>query len=58
MGGVNPINYQEIYSYCKLHHIEPEEWELLLLRKFDRVVIDMHAKQQEAENLKQQSKAK
>ena len=45
--GVNPISYTEIYSYCKLHTIDIDEWELDLIKEFDKTVLDIYAEQQE-----------
>lgn len=45
--GVNPISYTEIYSYCKLHVLDIDEWELDLIKMFDKTVLDIYAEQQE-----------
>lgn len=44
--GVNPISYTEIYSYCKLHAIDIDEWELDLIKEFDKTVLEIYAEQQ------------
>jgi hypothetical protein len=47
-----------LYAYSKIHKIDFDEWEVALIKKFDSVVLELTAKQQEAEAKKAQSKAK
>lgn len=54
--GVNPISYTEIYSYFSLINIEPEEWEIDLIKKFDSEALKAFSKQAESEKQKQQKK--
>jgi hypothetical protein len=54
--GVNPINYQELYSYCKLYNLELDEWEIELIKRLDSVVLELHNKRQEAEQKRQAKK--
>lgn len=56
--GVNPISYTEIYSYCKLHEIDIDDWELELLKVFDRKVLEIYAEQQEKQAAKNNNKSK
>lgn len=53
--GINPISYVEIKSYYDLIGVQPEEWELLALRKLDTVVLEIYAEQSKKE---QQRKSK
>lgn len=45
--GASPITFTEMKNYFDLMQIEPEEWELNLLRKFDNLALDTFAKEQE-----------
>jgi hypothetical protein len=42
--GVNPITNQELWFFFQLEGIEPESWELSLLRKFDQVALESYFK--------------
>lgn len=53
--GMNPITNQELWFFFQLERIEPESWELNLIRKFDAEVMEMSSKQQKK---KQQSRDK
>jgi hypothetical protein len=37
--GLNPINFQEIYSFCKLYGIIMSEWEIDLIRQLDSTAL-------------------
>jgi hypothetical protein len=45
--GASPITFTEMKAYFDLLQIEPDEWELVLLRKFDNLALDIFAKAQE-----------
>ena len=42
--GINPITNQEMWFFFQLEGIEPESWELDLIRKFDRVALENQSK--------------
>lgn len=42
--GANPITYTEMKSYFDLMQIEPEEWEVELIRLFDNAALDAYEK--------------
>lgn len=50
--GVNPITNQDMWFFFQLEGIEPESWELDLIRRFDRVALECSSEQQEKENKK------
>lgn len=50
--GVNPISYQEMFSYFSLYKIEPEEWEILIIKTLDNIAIKHYSLMQEQENKK------
>lgn len=52
--GVNPISYQELWCFFQLEKIEPEPWEIDLIKKFDSIALESFANAAEQE----QSKAK
>jgi hypothetical protein len=45
--GINPLAYSEIKAYFDLMQIEPLEWELRLLKRFDLELIKYYAKKAE-----------
>lgn len=48
--GVSPITYVEIYAYFNLMQLDYEPWEIEAIKAFDRIAMDVAAKQQEREN--------
>ena len=52
--GVSPVLYSEIKAYCDLHNEGLEEWELYLIRAFDKVVLDIYSEESEKQQKKQQ----
>jgi len=48
--GLNPITNQDMWFFFQLEGIEPDPWELNLIRQFDRVVLEVYSKQQEKKN--------
>ena len=44
---MNPISYTDIYSYFNLISMQPEEWELDLIKILDRKVLINQAKEAE-----------
>jgi len=42
--GANPITYTEIRNYSELMQIDLDEWEVTLIRKFDKVALDAFEK--------------
>lgn len=47
--GINPISNQDMWFFFQLEKIEPEAWELDLIRRFDSVVMNKHAERQKKE---------
>jgi hypothetical protein len=45
--GISPITYQEILSYFTLYGIEPETWEVDMIKLFDSIAMDHAQKEQE-----------
>lgn len=55
--GINPISYTEIKAYFDLIDIRPEEWEIMLIKRFDNEALIAYAKEaKEAEKRNQQKK--
>lgn len=54
--GINPISYTEIKAYFDLMQIEPEEWEVTLIKLFDNEALQAYAKEAEAERKKNTKK--
>lgn len=52
--GVNPITYQDMWFFFQLEGIEPQSWELELIKRFDIIFLEHVAKKQ----MKEQSKNK
>lgn len=44
--GLNPITNQELWFFFQLEQVEPESWELNLIRQFDRVALEVFSTQQ------------
>jgi hypothetical protein len=53
--GISPITYTEIQAYFNLIGIQPEEWEVQVIRAFDSCTLSEYNKQQEKNNNKQKS---
>lgn len=51
--GFNPVQYSEIDAFFRLKQIQPELWEIDLLKRLDREVLSIYA-----EKSKQDSKKK
>lgn len=47
--GINPISNQDMWFFFQLEKIEPESWELDLIRKFDSVAMQKYAERQKKE---------
>jgi|APGre2960657373_1045057.scaffolds.fasta_scaffold04836_5 hypothetical protein len=54
--GINPITNQDMWFFFQLENIEPEPWEVNLIRRFDRVALEVNSKQQTQENNQNKSK--
>ena len=54
--GINPIAYTEIKAYFDLMDIQPEEWEVNLIKSFDNEALQAYAKEAEAERKKSSKK--
>lgn len=54
--GVGSIQYQEIDAYFRLHGIEPESWEIGVLKLFDSIAISIN-REQESKNKPTKSKS-
>lgn len=44
--GIGNIQYQEMEAYFRLHHIEPESWEVGVLKLFDSIAVSMIGEQE------------
>lgn len=42
--GANPITFTEMKSYFDLIQVEPEEWEVDLIKRLDNVAMDAYEK--------------
>lgn len=42
--GANPITFTEMKSYFDLMQIEPDEWEINLIKRFDAVALEEYEK--------------
>ena len=54
--GVNPIPYSEIKAYFDLIDVQPEDWEVTLIKLFDNEALSVYAKEAEAERKKSSKK--
>lgn len=50
--GISCITFTEMKAFFDLYRIEPEEWELFVLERFDRVAVETLASEQEKRNKK------
>lgn len=48
----NPISYTEIQAYFQLMQIEPEPWEISVIKQFDSIAREIEFKQAKTENKK------
>jgi hypothetical protein len=44
--GPNPISFSEIQAFYSLNRIQPEPWEVFMIRYFDAVIIKLHDEDQ------------
>jgi hypothetical protein len=54
--GINPISYTEIKSYFDLIDLQPEDWEINLIKLFDNEALAAYAKEAEAERKRSSKK--
>lgn len=54
--GLNPITYADIKSYFDLYAIEPQEWQVQLIKQLDNIALSAFAKQQKEEAEKAKKK--
>ena len=45
--GASPITYTEMWCYFNLHDIEPNQWELNVIKMFDSISLSMNREQEE-----------
>lgn len=57
-GGFFPLSHSEMKAFFELEQIDPEPWEIELLRAFDRVCQQVSAEQQSEEQKKQERQNK
>lgn len=50
--GASPITYQEMWCYFDLQAIEPEQWEIDIIKMFDSIALATNRKQEENKNNK------
>lgn len=55
--GSNPITYQDMWFYFQLEGIEPESWEIDLIKQFDNIYMQNMSEQQKKEQQKAKSKS-
>lgn len=56
--GVSSITFTEMQSYFNLMGIEPESWEIGILRLFDNIACQEFSKQQKKQEKAQQARQK
>lgn len=56
--GVNPISYQDMWFYFQIEGVEPESWEIELIKRFDNIYMEYISEQQKKEQQKAKSKSK
>lgn len=54
--GISAISYLEMKAYFDLLQIYVEPWEIEVIRMFDRVALNITAKQQEKQEQKNKNK--
>lgn len=50
--GINPLQYSDIKAYFDLIKVEPFDWELSLIKRFDMELVKFYAKKAEETNKK------
>ena len=50
--GASPITYQEMWCYFDLQGVEPEQWEVDIIKMFDSIALATNRKQEENKNNK------
>lgn len=50
--GLNPIAYSDISAYFQLKQVIPDEWEIDLLKRFDREVMKVYAEKAKLDSKK------
>lgn len=56
--GVNPIQFSEIKAYFELMGIEPDDWEVSVIKKLDNVALKQYAEEAKKQQEKNQQKSK
>lgn len=56
--GVNPLQFVEIKAYFDLLGIEPEEWEIDVIKKLDQIVLEFYAEKADKEERARKVKKK
>lgn len=54
--GASPITYQEMWCYFDLQGIEPEQWEIDIIKMFDNISLSYAKKQEEINKTKKNNK--
>jgi len=54
--GASPITYCEIQAYFSLLELQVEPWEVDLIKRFDRIALEVTAEQQEKTEKKNKKK--
>lgn len=50
MNGVNPITYSDIKAYFELHKIDNYPWEVDVIKKLDKLMLEYYAQKAQAEH--------
>jgi len=56
--GASPLLYSEIQAYFALQSIEPESWEVDVIKMFDQISLNIFREQQEKKQQEDARKAK
>lgn len=54
--GISAISYLEMKAYFSLLQVTVEPWEIEVIKMFDRIALDIAAKQQEKQDQKNKKK--
>lgn len=56
--GLNPISYQDMWFFFQIEGVEPESWEVDLIKQFDNIYMTQIHEQQKKEQQKVRNKNK
>jgi hypothetical protein len=40
----NPISFSDMQAFFQLHNVQPDDWEISLIKQLDRIALKHHNK--------------